>query len=160
MNVVDRLRKFGPLSESKTLEWAVEELQKLRTDSVLSGYRKARLSEVITELSSLLYQARKGVHRNPALVVFNPPRSRRHRRNPSEDGIIASDVQAILYKHHDDGRWYCHGFGGKDPDIKSRGDSVTLTGLAETTGVVAAVEDDGKVVSLYHRDGKPIAEDI
>ncbi|MCP4899820.1 MAG: hypothetical protein GY906_22870 [bacterium] len=89
------------------------------------------------------------VHRrNPGLVVFNPKE------------LIASDVQAILYRHHEDGELYCHTFGGGETELEQRGDSVTIRNLPESTGVQAEVRQNGRSVVLSHRNGLPVAKEF
>lgn len=86
--------------------------------------------------------------RNPGLVVYNPPE------------LIASDVQAILYRHAEDGEWYCHSFGGGETDIEQDGDTLILRNLVESTGVEARVKNQGQSVVLSHRKGLPIAQEF
>lgn len=73
---------------------------------------------------------------------------------------MSDHVQAIVYKHVEDGRLYCHGFGDADINLKtSRGGALTIEGLHDTTGVQALAQPDGSVI-IRHRDGEPIWEDI
>ena len=87
--------------------------------------------------------------RNPGLVVYNPP-----------EELIASDVQAILYRHAENGELYCHSFGGGETDIEQDGDALILRNLVESTGVEAVVKNQGKCVVLSHRNGLPIAQEF
>lgn len=97
----------------------------------------------------VIYRVPRVRKKNPALVVYNPP-----------DELIASDVQAILYRHAEDGEWYCHSFGGGETDIEQKGDTLILRNLVESTGVEARVKNQGKAVVLSHRNGLHIAQEF
>lgn len=59
-------------------------------------------------------QAAAGIHRNPALLIHNPPaRSRRGRiiRLGQDEGeLFGSEVEEIRYRHQEDAAWYKHQF--------------------------------------------------
>jgi hypothetical protein len=71
-----------------------------------------------------------------------------------DSDIIAQDVLAIVYRHREDGEFYAHGFGGRDPKIITLrgGEGITLKGLAQKSDVLAIAERDGSV-HLVHSDG-------
>lgn len=76
-----------------------------------------------------------GFHRNPPLVVFGNPRGERSLQGV-RGGLMSTDVMAILYRHAQDGEFYCHGFGNADIDLSgSPLHGVTIDGLKEKTGV-------------------------
>lgn len=74
------------------------------------------------------------VKRNPALLTYG---------NPGRE--MGTDVLAVLYRHKEDGAFYCHGFGDADIKLASRGDSVTIRGLKSRTGVKLMCQSDGSL---------------
>jgi len=139
-----------PRSESGELHYALDVLSSLVREPNLSKSHRLMVQSVIGRLTRLRGQVAAGYHRNPMLITYNPPHA----------PIITDDVQAILYRHAEDGKDYVHAFGGVEPAIKHRGSSVTLDGLAETTGVQALVRDGGRAITLRHTDGAMLAKEF
>jgi hypothetical protein len=75
--------------------------------------------------------------------------------------LIASDVQAIIYRHAEDGEMYVHAFGPlADVEPTSHRDgSVTVRGLSDTTDVRAYANADGSV-TLKHARGLPLTKEF
>ncbi len=143
---------YRPISESATLQQIRTHLDNaaIMLSAGSTDKAQASIGEARTLVDALDAQVTAGIHKNPMLVTFNPKGA----------PIIAHDVQAILYRHQTDGLNYCHGFGNSDPGIKTRGDTLTLTGLADRTDVRAIVLEGGKAVLLRHARGLPVAEDL
>lgn len=75
--------------------------------------------------------------------------------------LLASDVQAIIYRHAVDGERYVHAFGPKEdvePTTNADG-SVTVHGLSVRTGVRAFALPDGSVL-LQHKNGDPLTKEF
>ena len=93
--------------------------------------------------------------RNPALAVITNPGVKR-RKNPL--GVtgekFSNHVQAIVYEHLTEGP-RVHGFGNADPELTTRGNSLTLTGLREKTRAEMFALSDGSVL-IRNVDGKPL----
>lgn len=68
-------------------------------------------------------------------------------------------VMAIVYRHAEDGELYVHGFGSREPDIRTLRDGVALTGLVDDGQVEAVAQRDGSVV-LRSRDGSPVWQEF
>lgn len=69
-------------------------------------------------------------------------------------------VQAILYRHADDGQEYVHVFGGGDPVLREsgRGEWLRVDRLKQNTGVeLFAVGND---LVIRHKDGKPLSQEF
>jgi len=91
--------------------------------------------------------------RNPSLVTYLA--------NPSRGAQIASDVQAILYRHAKDGAYYLHVFGnqGDGELLKSRGrEYLRIDNLPARTGV--QLVGHGKVLTVRHRDGRALEREF
>jgi hypothetical protein len=109
-------RKF-PRSESDTLQTAIRQLQDVRT-FIQQGQRTwavEELEEVMYLLESLMGQAKRGVHRNPPLILLsNPPMQYRGPRGGHGPlkflDVISEEAHAILYRHAEDGKPYRHDF--------------------------------------------------
>ena len=88
-------------------------------------------------------------HNPPLVTYFNPPgRLKTAFRNSD---IIARNVSAIIYMHHEDGRMYVHGFG-QEPVMRHRGSELVLSELSRESNVRAVALPDGSV-RLVHADG-------
>jgi hypothetical protein len=100
--------------------------------------------------------------RNPALaIVTNPPRrgARRRANPPAGAQKFSNHVQAIVYEHVTEGD-RVHGFGNADPDLRTRGRTLAMTGLKEKTGAEMYALPDGSIL-IRNRDGKPLwREDV
>lgn len=101
---------------------------------------KTARNDLLAIVSLMLQQLERGVHANPG------PTGRRVK--------LSNDVQAIVYDHVTQGP-RCHGYGNADIDLKTRGDTLSITGLHERTGVEMYGLADGSVL-VKHRDGKPV----
>lgn len=75
------------------------------------------------------------VSANPLLMTMGNPGRR----------LMGTDVLAVVYRHKEDGKLYCHGFGDADIKLTTRGDALTITALKEWTGVRMFAEPDGSV---------------
>ncbi len=87
----------------------------------------------------MMAQLKRGVHANPG--------TRRGQK-------FSDHVQAIVYEHVTEGP-RVHGFGNADPDLKTRGDSLTMTGLHERTGAAMYAMPDGSIL-IRNTNGKPL----
>jgi len=108
------------------------------------------LAELGSDLGDVPASARKG---NPSLVAYLA--------NPSHGVQIASDVQAILYRHAKDGAYYLHIFGnhGDGELMKSRGrEYLRIDNLPARTGV--QLVGHGKVLTVRHRDGRALEREF
>ena len=74
-------------------------------------------------------------------------------------GKMSDNVMAIVYVHAADGQRYVHAFGDADVEPRTRGNALVLEGLKERTGVQMFADPDGGI-SVVHRDGKPVWEDV
>lgn len=105
----------------------------------------ARLSDAMERLRRLYEQVRRGYHRNPTLVIHNPPLTGARRTGQFEAGRVVAklseDVHEVRYTHFDDGEDYRHEFEG---DV-------------EMFCVLRAGRRD---VLLSHREGKPLWDDF
>lgn len=155
---------FKPLSESASLNKLTHLLDQainaLRTKSDRNQvvFFLVKAMGIAVELEG---QAAAGIHRNPMLVTFNPPRDLHGQVK------IASDVQGILYRHDKDREFYFHSFGGEEVELKNMGGgAVMIDPLPGRTGVEAFVvrnpnkRKEAVAVVLRHKDGLPIAEDL
>lgn len=91
--------------------------------------------------------------KNPSLVTYLA--------NPGRGAQIASDVQAILYRHAKDGAYYVHVFGNQgDGDVmRSRGrEYLRIDNLPVRTGV--QLVGHGNVLTVRHRDGREIEREF
>lgn len=111
----------GTVSESSGLRTVAQHLAAVAT--ALQGTEKhlpaATWRSVIGHLSDaqmvigwLERQVGEGVHRNPALIIHNPPRRRgnRIRIGQDEGELFGSEVEEIRYRHAEDSAWYKHLF--------------------------------------------------
>lgn len=94
---------------------------------------KARAIEHIAK--AMLVQLERGIHANPQLAVFgNPP-------------LLSRDVQAVLYRHAEDGKDYVHPFGtGLRVKNKRDGSTVVRAATNARSGVRALLLADGSVL--------------
>lgn len=74
------------------------------------------------------------VRKNPLLMTMG---------NPGQ--LMGTDVLAVVYRHKDDGKLYCHGFGDADIVLRSNGDKLTISALKEWTGVKMYALPDGSI---------------
>jgi hypothetical protein len=92
--------------------------------------------------------------RNPSLVTFLA--------NPRGRAPIASDVQAILYRHATDGQLYIHTFGNQGDarivSVPRLGEVLVLDSLPDRTGV--RLRADGNDLHLTHGKGKPLSAEF
>lgn len=149
---------YHPRSESHVLRRTIAVLEEIaRSEDVPSRIRKV-LRDRINDLGRLTEQVAGGYHRNardvhididahnvrrnPLMIFGNPPAGGK---------LFGSDVQAVLYRHAEDGKYYCHGFGDADVDLISSGGSVTINGLLPRTGVRMSAVKDGTIV--IHKRG-------
>lgn len=91
--------------------------------------------------------------RNPQLVAYLA--------NPGLGAQIASDVQAILYRHARDGEYYLHVFGNQtDGEIMRKGarEYLRLDNLPQRTGV--QLVGRGNVLIVRHRDGRRLEQEF
>jgi hypothetical protein len=145
-------RKPGAAIVSETN--ALGMIRQLATDIARAPLKDARdnAATIVAYCDVLLGQVKSGVHANPSLVTFlasNPPAS-----------MMSRHVQAICYKHIQDGDFYIHTFGGRDVPFheKSGRQFIFLDELPATTGV--EMRSDKKIVVLARPDGKPLADDF
>ncbi len=99
----------------------------------------------------MLDQVGRGVHKNPLLAVFG---------NPPKGAVTGSDdIQAILYRHKEDGRDYVHPFGqGVKVQLKRDGSTVIRATGNARSGVRAIGLPNGSV--LLRHPTKPIWRDF
>lgn len=98
---------------------------------------------------------RAGVRANPSLITYLA--------NPSKRVRLASDVQAVLYRHARTREFYLHVFGNQgDGEIKREGsrEYLRLDNLPSRTGVVLEAIGDGRALLVRHNEGKPLARDF
>ena len=98
---------------------------------------KAYQRQITEWAARLLAQLDRGIH-------ANPPRGRK----------FSNHVQAIVYEHITEGP-RAHGFGNADPDLRSRGNALTMTGLHERTGAAMYALPDGSIL-IRNTNGKPL----
>lgn len=92
----------------------------------------------------------EGYRRNPLLMTMG---------NPGPRGrLMGTDVLAVVYRHKEDGKLYCHGFGDAEIKLTTRGDALTITALKEWTGVRMFALPDGSI-SISKPNGR-IWEDM
>lgn len=98
---------------------------------------------------------RAGVRGNPSLITYLA--------NPSKRVRLASDVQAVLYRHAKTREFYLHVFGNQgDGEIKREGsrEYLRLDNLPSRTGVVLEAIGDGRALLVRHNEGTPLARDF
>lgn len=153
----------GPLSEADAWKFVQDNARYARRGIQNRTYEWAdgALQHIEGLASEMLAQVKQGVHRNPMLVTFNPPRDLHGQVK------IASDVQGILYRHDKDREFYFHSFGGEEVELKNMGGgAVMIDPLPGRTGVEAFVvrnpnkRKEAVAVVMRHKDGLPIAEDL
>lgn len=136
------------VSETRILRNIRSALTQVLERGRLSGVDAGMIGEAVSGVELLLAQVERGVHVNPALLVYG---------NPGR--CLSKDVLAILYRHAEDGKEYCHGFGDADIRLSSRGDAVTIQGLKRRTGVGMYAGKDGETVTL-RKPGVRLVEDF
>lgn len=111
-------RVVEPVSESKTLDGVIDKLHRVLERSELRVKETAAhrgIVSAIADLEALLAQVAAGYHRNPGLVIYNPPmRMAKGTRFQAGDvvGLLSKDVLNIQYRHASDGELYEHPFEG------------------------------------------------
>lgn len=99
-------------------------------------------------------QLGKGIHANPALLVFGNPGKR------GKSQRMSSNVLAVLYVHDDDGEHYAHGFANAELDLDTARDgTVQIRGLPDTTDVEMLALDDGSVL-IRGKHGQRLWDDF
>lgn len=101
--------------------------------------QKSARNDLVAIATMMLAQLRNGVHANPS---------------SGKRVKMSNDVQAIVYDHVTQGP-RCHGYGDADIDLKTRGDTLSITGLHERTGVEMFGLADGSVL-IKHKSRKPV----
>lgn len=133
--VLTRKRRRNPHSERTawaTVAAKAAEIARLSRDP--HSRTKAKAIDHIAR--QMLVQLERGVHANPALAVFgaNPP-------------LLSRDVQAVLYRHAENGKDYVHPFGtGTTVTNKRDGSTVVRAGSHARSGVRALLLADGSVL--------------
>jgi hypothetical protein len=127
----------GVLSESQA--WS-----RIRAIASKLEERSAR-NDLVAIANMMLAQLRKGVHANPGASTGSRVK-------------MSNDVQAIVYDHVTEGP-RCHGYGNADIDLRTRGDTLSITGLHERTGVEMFGLADGSVL-IKRKDGKPVWKNL
>lgn len=111
----------------------------------IAGNIERKSEKVLELLDGFLAQLDRGVHVN----------GRQGKRRKMSD-----DVQAIIYRHIEDGKFYCHGFADAEIDLKTHRDgSLTIRGLADETDVRMFAEPDG-TVTVEGAHGQRLWEDM
>jgi hypothetical protein len=110
----------------------------------------AVLASVVTRIERLSAST-SAPQRNPGLSVVgalsNPQGARRVK--------LSDDVQAVAYLHCDDGDPYVHGFGDAPISLRTHdGNSVTIRGLLDETGVQMFGTPDGRKIELIGASGQ------
>lgn len=114
---------------------------------------RVKLSAIRQVASGMMDQVTRGIHANPALLVFGNPRKKQGTR-------MSGNVLAVLYVHDDDGEQYAHGFGDAVLDLHTQRDgTVTIGGLSDATDVEMIAQDDGSVV-LRGTHGQQLWSDV
>lgn len=73
-------------------------------------------AEELADLArSMTHQLAEGMHRNPPLLIHNPPLARGAGRGriafgESRGSLMGSEVEEIRYRHVQDQQWYKHAF--------------------------------------------------
>jgi hypothetical protein len=113
----------------------------------LSAHNAARVTELLETIDAYVEQWRRQVGEG---VHANVP----------EGAPIASDVQAIVYKHAVTGHYMAHVFGGKETRFRTlHGRQVlAMDDLPGRTGV--RMFGISAALILRHRDGKPLSQDF
>jgi hypothetical protein len=161
----DHLRKHGtkrnpdvarkPGASIVSEQNALGMIRQLAADIVGGGTTKEardNAATIVGYCDVLLGQVKSGVHANPSLVTFMAG-------NPMV--TMSHDVQAVMYRHKQDGDFYIHTFGGKEVPIREgRGGRqvIYLDELPARTGV--DMRSDKHVVVMQRPDGKPISDDF
>lgn len=130
-------RTVKPRSEGMVLSNAVAQLKGSMTRG---GASQAKIvAKVIAELEDLQEQVENGYHKNPFLIIHNPPKGLTGKIRVL--GPMSEEVHEIRYRHVDDGEPYKHPFN---------------------KGVrMLAVEREGrKELFMTHERGLPLWEDF
>ncbi len=133
----------GKAPRSETEAWeAVKKLVK-----ILSRAHGEMVGETLTVLDELademIEQVGNGIHQNP---------------RTTRGGVISHSALALVYQHKDDGEFYVHGFGEREPTLKvdEKKKAFTLSGVPlGGSGVTVTAERDGSV-RLHRPDGKQL----
>jgi hypothetical protein len=96
---------------------------------VTKGGNANRIADIARQM---IRQVSRGVHTNPGGEKFS------------------NHVQAIVYEHVTEGP-RAHGFGNADPDLRTHGRTLSMTGLKEKTDVAMYAMPDG---SIHIRGGR------
>ncbi len=130
---------------SETQAW--EDVKKLVR--LLGRARGEMVGETLTVLDELademLAQVGDGIHTNPG-------------RRASGGEVLSHSALALVYQHAEDGEFYVHGFGDREPTliVNEKKRSFTLNGVPlDGSGVAVTVERDGSV-RLHRPDGKQL----
>lgn len=142
---------FGnPSSARRSETQAWEDVKKLVR--LLSRARGEMIGETLTVLDELadqmLEQVGNGIHANPG--------------RKSRGRVLSESALALVYQHSEDGQFYVHGFGEREPTLKvdEQKKSFTLSGVPlGGSGVTVTVERDGSV-RLHRPDGKQLWRDF
>lgn len=138
---------FGnPSSPRRSETQAWEDVKKLVR--LLSRARGEMVGETLTVLDELademLDQVGSGIHTNPG--------------RESRKAVLSQSALALVYQHVDDGQFYVHGFGEREPTliVDEKKKAFTLKGVPlEGSGVTVTVQRDGSV-RLHRPDGKQL----
>lgn len=115
------------------------------TDEEIAINIRTKAEKALELLDGFLAQLDRGVHVN----------GRQGKRRKMSD-----DVQAIIYRHIEDGKFYCHGFADAEIDLETHRDgSLTIRGLADETDVRMFAEPDG-TVTVEGAHGQRLWEDM
>lgn len=113
---------------------------------MLGGVGRPEATAIERIANGMLAQVQRGIHTNPALVVFGNPR-KGVRKNPATTGEkFSGNVLAVIYVHDEDGDNYVHGFADARLDLKTLDDgTVQIAGLPDETDVEMLANPDGSV---------------
>lgn len=122
----------------------------------IGGFYPVALMDEVRAVKNLaldmVEQVSRGVHVNPG---------------GHAGGKMSDDVLAVVYVHRKDGKLYVHGFDGRGGDgaaitlrtkAGTRGEVLSIGGLARKSGVQMFAEPDGGV-RMASRDGHVLWED-
>lgn len=141
-----QLRMFNPKRKGETLGRTIKRLRR-------EGYPQRQAVAIAHREHGVARPRAARRRKNPSLVTYLA--------NPSRGAQIASDVQAILYRHAKDGAYYLHVFGNQgDGDVmRSRGrEYLRIDNLPARTGV--QLVGHGDVLTVRHRDGRALEREF